>query len=192
MSEGNGLPPGWAWSTVAQVGHDSEQTVLTGPFGSNLGHEDFVDAGVPVLTIGCLTQHGLSLAKALFVDNAKANGLGRYRVREGDVLFSRMASVGRAEVVTAQFNGALINYHLMRLRLADEAVSPRYFVYYVRGSEAVKSYVRDVNHGATRDGINTSQLLDMPILVPPLAEQQRIVAADWTRGWRPYGGCRRR
>jgi type I restriction enzyme, S subunit len=33
-----------------------------------------------------------------------------------------------------------------------------------------------VNHGATRDGINTEQLLSMPVAVPPLAEQRRIVA----------------
>jgi type I restriction enzyme S subunit len=47
---------------------------------------------------------------------------------------------------------------------------------YVRGSEAVETYVRDVNHGATRAGINTDQLLSMPVLLPPVAEQQRIVA----------------
>ena len=46
---------------------------------------------------------------------------------------------------------------------------------YVQGSSEVSKYVRKVNHGATRDGINT-ELLEMPVAVPPLAEQRRIVA----------------
>ncbi len=175
MSDGE-LPQGWTWTTVTELGTPSQQAVLTGPFGASLGREDFVSVGVPVLTIGCLTEAGLSLSKAMYTTTEKAQELDRYQVQVGDVLFSRMASVGRADVVTAAFAGTLINYHLMRLRLASEAIIPSYFVYFVRGSNAVTDYVRDVNHGATRDGINTNQLLAMPVLLPPLAEQRRIVA----------------
>ena len=42
------LPEGWKWVTVGQIGTKNEQTVLTGPFGSNLGREDFIDKGTPV------------------------------------------------------------------------------------------------------------------------------------------------
>jgi type I restriction enzyme, S subunit len=172
------LPEGWAWATVEQLGAISEQAVLTGPFGSNLGRDDFVASGVPVLTIGCLTKRGLSLDKAFYVSESKASELERYRVKAGDLLFSRMASVGRAELVTAQFEGSVVNYHLMRLRLLREAINPLFFVSYVRGASSVVDYVRDVNHGATRDGINTDQLLAMPIALPPVSEQEQIVADD--------------
>jgi hypothetical protein len=36
------LPIGWAAVPLAELGAAREQTVLTGPFGSNLGREDFV------------------------------------------------------------------------------------------------------------------------------------------------------
>jgi type I restriction enzyme S subunit len=170
------LPEGWAWATVEQIGAIGEQAVLTGPFGSNLGRSDFIASGVPVLTIGCLTEQGLSLDKAFYVSDAKAFELKRYRVKSGDLLFSRMATVGRAGMVTTKFEGAIINYHLMRLRLAEDVINPIFFISYVRGAETVVDYVREVNHGATRDGINTRQLLALPVALPPLAEQQRIVA----------------
>jgi len=170
------LPEGWCWAAVEQIGDTGEQTVLTGLFGSNLGREDFVDSGVPVLTIGCLTEQGLSLEKAFFVSQSKASELERYRVKASDLLFSRMASVGRADLVTSKFEGAIINYHLMRLRLSDTAINPIYFISYVRGSRTVFNYIKEVNHGATRDGINTSQLLGLPVALPPLTEQRRIVA----------------
>ena len=170
------LPPGWVESTVAALGVAGEQTVMTGPFGSHMRASQFAASGVPVLTIGCLTDAGITLSKAAHLPEKDAAGLERYRLREGDMLFSRMASVGRAGFVTAPLAGCLFNYHLMRLRLARELYEPNLFLAYVRGAEQVRQYLEDVNHGATRDGINTEQLLAMPVAVPPRAEQRRIVA----------------
>jgi type I restriction enzyme S subunit len=62
----------------------------------------------------------------------------------------------------------------MRLRLYPLAIEQEYFVTYVRGSREVYEYVKEVNHGATRDGINTKQLLEMPIALAPFKEQKEI------------------
>jgi type I restriction enzyme S subunit len=172
MSE---IPAGWTNGCVADLGVDGEQAVLTGPFGSNLSSSDFTVSGVPVLTIGCLTDHGIRLDKAMHVSSEKAIDLNRYRLAVGDMLFSRMASVGRAGFVDARLSGALFNYHIMRLRLDPKVYLPSLFLAYVRGAPEVRRYLDDVNHGATRDGINTEQLLGLPVLVPPLNEQRRIV-----------------
>ena len=169
------LPEGWVSATVEQIGRIGEQPVLTGPFGTNLKATDFTKTGIPVLTIGCLTTTGVSLDKAVFVSKEKAEELSRYALREGDLLFSRMATVGRAGLVEAATANCLFNYHIMRLRLAEGAILPRFFMEYAQGSSEVSRYVRKVNHGATRDGINTVQLLNMSIAIPPLAEQHRIV-----------------
>ncbi|WP_437959424.1 restriction endonuclease subunit S [Sorangium sp. So ce119] len=175
MTDGD-VPTGWCTARVADLARPGEQPVLTGPFGTNLGREDFVSKGTLVLTIGCLTDAGISLGKANYVSPDKAEGLDRYRLRDGDILFSRMASVGRASIVPKALDGSLFNYHIMRLRLADSACVPQLFMHYVRGSAVVRDYLDEVNHGATRDGINTTQLLEMPVLLPPIAEQRRIVA----------------
>lgn len=172
MSE---LPRGWGTAHLSDLGASGEQTVLTGPFGSNLGKEDFAAQGVPVFTIGCLGADGIHQSKLLYVSPSKAMTLATYRLREGDFLFSRMASVGRAGFVPADLEGALFNYHLMRLRLNDGVILPRFFHYFVRGAETVRRYLEEVSRGATRDGINTKLLLQMPVEVPPLAEQRRLV-----------------
>jgi type I restriction enzyme S subunit len=170
------LPNGWHYKAVSEIGALGEQAVLTGPFGTNLGRGDFVESGVPLLTIGCLTQGGINSDKALFVSEEKAKELSRYRLKEGDLLFSRMASVGRAGLVPKWLEGALFNYHIMRLRLDESRIDTRLFINYVRGAKQVRDYLKAVNHGATRDGINTEQLLGLPIAVPTLAEQREIVA----------------
>src|SRR5438046_631609 len=119
------VPVGWTWATVADVGATSEQAVLTGPFGTSLGPDDFIaesEESVPVLTIGCLRETGIDLGRATFVTVLKATELERYRLRTGDILFSRMATVGRAGLVRTSQEGALFNYHIMRLRLRDDAI----------------------------------------------------------------------
>jgi type I restriction enzyme, S subunit len=118
------LPEGWVWATVEHLGALGEQAVMTGPFGTSLGTEDFTDSGIPVLTIGCLADSGIRLSKAMYVRESKASSLSRYGLQTGDLLFSRMASVGRAGFVTSALEGALFNYHIMRLRLHAEALLP--------------------------------------------------------------------
>ena len=144
------LPEGWEWATVEQLGASGEQAVLTGPFGTNLTKDDFTDEGVPVITIGCLTEAGINLGSTAFVSETKAAQLERYRLKYGDLLFSRMATVGRAGFVDHSAVNSLFNYHIMRLRLNDDIVIPHFFVLYVRGATQVGKYVRAVNHGATR------------------------------------------
>jgi type I restriction enzyme S subunit len=170
------LPEGWVYASVEQLGIVGEQAVLTGPFGTNLGREDFTDSGVPMLTISCLKDTGIYLEKADYVSQEKALELDRYRLTPGDLLFSRMASVGRAGIIGEALRGALFNYHIMRLRLEPTVLLAKFYLAYVRGSAQVEDYLREVNHGATRAGINTEQLLNMPVALPPLAEQTRIVA----------------
>jgi type I restriction enzyme, S subunit len=132
------LPEGWCWTAVRQIGALGEQPVLTGPFGTSLKTSDFTFTGVPVLTIGCLTSSGITFDKAAFLSDEKAADLERYRLREGDLLFSRMASVGRAGIVTPNIAGSLFNYHIMRLRLAPHAVLPGFYLAFVRGQ--LRSY----------------------------------------------------
>ncbi len=170
------LPTDWHYRKVRDIGAPDEQPVLTGPFGTSLGREDFIESGVPLLTISCLTHSGIDMTKALFVSEAKAHELSRYRLRAGDLLFSRMASVGRAGLVPKSLDGALFNYHIMRLRLDESQIDARLFINYVRGAPQVRDYLKAVNHGATRDGINTEQLLNLPVAVPPIDQQLEIVA----------------
>jgi type I restriction enzyme S subunit len=172
------LPEGWCWVTTEQVGQPGEQSVLTGPFGTTLKSSEFVAVGTPVVTIGCLTEQGINLAKADFITSEKADELARYGLQCGDMLFSRMATVGRAGFVDVSVAAQcpIFNYHIMRLRLHAETIGPRFFLAYVRGSVTVTDYIREINHGMTRDGINTTQLLNMPVVLPPRAEQERIVS----------------
>src|SRR5690242_15133072 len=89
------LPEGWAWVGVSDLGEPSA-VVKTGPFGAILKSKEFVSSGVPVLAIGNVQSGGLELTnvKVDHVTEKKAAKLFEYRVRAGDVLFTRSGTIG--------------------------------------------------------------------------------------------------
>jgi len=100
--------------------------IQTGPFGAQLGTGDFVETGVPVLTIGNVQYSGLKLDSLKYVSEGKAQQLARFMVKAGDILFARMGTVGRCCVVPQEADGWLINYHIIRVALDTSRIDPRF------------------------------------------------------------------
>lgn len=149
--------------------------IQTGPFGAQLGSTDFTDTGVPVLTIGNVQYGGLRLGGLKCVSPEKAAQLERYRIREGDLLFARMGTVGRCCVVPVEANDWLINYHIIRVALDRTRVKPEFLLWTIRASEDVARYLDDSIRGATRKGVNSAIVTHIPCRIPALNEQGNIV-----------------
>lgn len=150
--------------------------IQTGPFGAQLNRADFVEKGVPLLTIGNIQFSGLKTESLLFVSPDKANQLERYQVREDDILFARMGTVGRCCVVPRQADGWLINYHIIRLALDRNRVFPQFVHWTILASSDVGNYLSEKIRGATRAGVNSKIVGLIPCRIPPLPDQHRIVA----------------
>jgi type I restriction enzyme S subunit len=150
--------------------------IQTGPFGAQLSSSDFVESGLPLLTIGNVQFGGLDRAGLKYVTKEKAKQLSRYRVIEGDILLARMGTVGRCCIVPADADGWLINYHIIRVRLDRARVDPPYIHWIIQASGDVESYLEEKIRGATRQGVNSSIVGNIPCRVALLPEQRRIVA----------------
>jgi type I restriction enzyme S subunit len=150
--------------------------IQTGPFGAQLGSGDFIESGVPVLTIGNVQYSGLRLGNLKYVSAEKARQLDRYAIGAGDILFARMGTVGRCCVVPRDCEGWLINYHIIRVALDKPRVEPRYVHWTIRASSEVEAYLDEKIRGATRQGVNSAIVGGLPCRVPPMTEQRRIVA----------------
>lgn len=170
------VPACWEVVQLEQLGHSGTPAVLTGPFGSALPASDFAAEGVPIFNIGNLTEHGLRTEKLQYVRSDVAARLGKYQVAPGDLLFSRVASVGRAGIVTPEFAGSLITYNLMRCRVDPKRLEPELGMYLVQGSEAVRNQIADSTGNAGRAVINTSAMSKLHLPLPGRAEQARILS----------------
>ncbi|THJ19556.1 MAG: hypothetical protein CAF45_015895 [Nitrospira sp. CG24E] len=168
------IPNDWTLGSLLDVADPLRQPILTGPFGADLGNDDFVKEGVPVLRIGNVQQGWLDLSDLLYVTEAKALELQRYKVEEGDLLFARQgATTGRNALASCDAHGCLVNYHIIRVALDHSRCAPMFIEAAFSGEIVKRQVERDKGRG-TREGINTAQLKALELPLAPLDEQQTI------------------
>lgn len=113
--------------------------------------------------------------KARYISKATFKRLNCTEVMEGDILVSRLPEpVGRACVIPELQEKAITAVDCTVIRTNDN-VSPRYLNYYMQSPQYF-SLVQEKVTGATRQRISRKNLGEVLVSLPPLAEQQRIVA----------------
>lgn len=148
--------------------------IQTGPFGSQLHKEDYVDVGTPIVTVEHLGNRVFTeqnLPKVSDVDKVR---LSKYILEEGDMVFSRVGSVDRCSYVDATHEGWIFSGRCLRVRPNHE-IDPLYLYYYFC-LEEIKQFVRNIAVGATMPSINTKLLGEVEVKYPSVIEQQKIVA----------------
>ena len=113
--------------------------------------------------------------KARYISKETFKRLNCTEVMEGDILVSRLPEpVGRACVIPELQEKAITAVDCTVIRTNDN-VSPRYLNYYMQSPQYF-SLVQEKVTGATRQRISRKNLGEVLVSLPPLAEQQRIVA----------------
>lgn len=164
------IPEKWAVSTIGAIAD-----VKTGPFGSALHAEDYVQDGTPIITVEHLGETGLTHQNLPKVSEKDRHRLFAYSMHEGDIVFSRVGSVDRNAYVTAIENGWLFSGRILRLRAKNEKLSTQYLGYYFK-SEDTKERIRNVAVGQTMPSLNTKLMNAFKVVLPTIEEQKDIAA----------------
>lgn len=113
--------------------------------------------------------------KPHYISEETFKELGCNEIFTGDCLVSRLPEpVGRACIIPEVGNRMITAVDCSIIRFKG-IVLPKLFIYYSQSS----SYQRDINNnttGTTRKRISRKNLEQIPIPVPPLPEQEKIVA----------------
>jgi type I restriction enzyme S subunit len=174
------IPGSWVVAPFDHYASPSRPVIKTGPFGSTLKGDAWVDDGVPVITIGALGEGEVDPSQLLFVSKQKALSLSAYVVREGDLLFSRVADVGRSIVVSDAESGWIMSSNLMWISLDQAQIDPHFAWLSLTMSTSVRSQIRRSLNAGGREVANGAILRSLRIAWPSLNEQRRIVALERT------------
>lgn len=146
--------------------------IQTGPFGSQLHKEDYVDVGTPIVTVEHLGSRVFSEQNLPMVSDADKSRLSKYVLKKGDIVFSRVGSVDRCSFVDQKHDGWMFSGRCLRVRPSEE-VEPL-FLYYFFCLDATKEFVRSIAVGATMPSINTKLLGEVEVVCPGIEEQRKI------------------
>ncbi len=161
------LPAGWTWANLDQLKHFS----IYGPRFSN---RDYASAGTPVLRTSDINPSGkVDVATAPKL-RLNYEDLSKYYVWQGDLLITRTGSLGTVAVFNDEIK-AIPGAYLIHFRLAAPTITS-WYVFQVLRSPRGQEYLQGQGTGIGRQNLNVPILDAFPIPLPPLAEQERIVA----------------
>jgi type I restriction enzyme S subunit len=109
------------------------------------------------------------------------SGERQNQVRRGDVLFNGSSETPEEVALAAvvEFDpvpGTYLNSFCFGYRVTDPLlIDPTYLAYFSRSGEG-RTLVASLAQGATRYNIAKSKMLELSVLLPPVAEQRAIVA----------------
>jgi type I restriction enzyme S subunit len=147
--------------------------VQTGPFGSQLHEKDYVEKGVPIITVEHLGYGRIIKNDIPFVSESDVLRLKKFLLKTGDIVFSRVGSVDRSVLIRQEEDGWLFSGRCLRVRVTTKDVLPAYLYYYFT-QNSFRQYVRNNAVGATMPSLNSSILRRLKIIYPLMSKQKQI------------------
>ncbi len=163
------IPNNWTWCRLRALFLQAS----TGPFGSMLHKEDYVEIGIPLINPANILDGNIVVEKIKHVSAQTAQRLNSYRLHTGDVIIGRRGEMGRSAVVRQHQNEWLCGTGCFYVTPC-KAISPEYMVFLL-ASPYVRGALTDKSVGTTMNNLNHSILGDVLIPLPPIKEQAKIM-----------------
>ncbi|MEI3102098.1 MAG: restriction endonuclease subunit S [Oscillospiraceae bacterium] len=163
------IPESWKWVRFS----DLMNAMSTGPFGSMLHKSDYVPKGTPLVNPANIVNGKIIPSEKMMVSADTAKRLESYTLYTGMIVIGRRGEMGRCAVVSENENGWICGTGSFFL-----TPSSSLFVDYIQilfTTHYAKAYLGGESVGTTMSNLNHKILSKMPVPLPPLVEQKRIV-----------------
>jgi type I restriction enzyme S subunit len=162
--------------SIGELMRTGEAALQTGPFGTQLKADEYVDDGVPVINVRNVGFGDVRDDDLEFVTEAKAEQLHHHRLLPGDIVFGRKGAVERHGLITEAHEGWVQGSDCLRLRLRTERVDVRYLSYFLR-TKAHGDWMHALcSFGATMASLNQDIVSRISFPAPAIEEQRKIAA----------------
>jgi type I restriction enzyme S subunit len=166
------LPEGWRVEKLSDLCEKGKDSIVDGPFGSNLKRSDYLESGIPVLKLQNIKQNLIIQKNMDFVSVEKYNQLRRHTFRKSDIVMTKLGDPLGVSATVDDIERGVIVADLVRIRPNKVNVK---FLCYQLNSPIVSKYINDNQKGTTRPRINLSIVRDLRLNIPPPPEQEKIV-----------------
>ncbi len=169
------LPQGWVWATTNQLASHEPNSITDGPFGSKLKTAHYTETGPRVIRLQNIGDGKFYDEKA-HISYEHFETLQRHEIFAGDLVIAALGpSLPRACIIPEYVGPAIVKADCMRFKPHPELADAKYLLSALN-SDVVKRIAAKTVHGIGRPRLNQQEIKSLSIPLPPLAEQQRIVA----------------
>ncbi|UJJ57031.1 restriction endonuclease subunit S [Rhodanobacter denitrificans] len=157
--------------------------VLERPIDGNHGEihpkgEDFVVSGVPFLMASDIDNGVVDYQSCKFITAKQADGLRKGFAKNGDVLLTHKATIGRTAIVDYHEHPyVMLTPQVTYYRVRDkQRLSNRYLRHYFESGFFQAVLNQWAGGGATRAYLGITEQGKLPVVLPPHGKQQKLAA----------------
>ena len=169
-----GLPEGWVWTNFTRLISPQKNSIKRGPFGSTIKKAFFVEKGFKVYEQQSAIYDNSRLGN-YYINQEKFNELIDFEVKPGDFIVSCSGTIGKIARIPENAEKGVINQALLKLTIDTRLVSPEFFLELFRSDEFQKKVLKETRGSAIKNINSVEDIKIIPVALPPLVEQQKIV-----------------
>ena len=137
--------------------------------------DKYIDKGTRIIRITNVQKGFVVDDDPKFYSDTDMVGLNQYQLSENDLLMSLTGNVGRVGLLTKEMLPAALNQRVACLRIKKKDVILRYLFHYLNSSYFEHEAILSAS-GIAQKNMSTEWLKKHTISIPPLPEQEKIVA----------------
>lgn len=161
------LPASWVETTLGDICGFAQ-------YGLNAKAEEGIQDGVFFLRISDIDDKGRVNDSGHKYVSISESDLAKYRLLDGDLVIARSGTVGRSYVYHHTEEPWVFASYLIRFRPEQDIVLSDYLGFYMK-SAFYWHYIDMMSHVVALPNINSQELKNLPVPLPPLSEQQELV-----------------
>lgn len=163
------IPEHWTVTTL----RNGLKTIQTGPFGSQLHAEDYIDDGIFVINPANIMDGEIVPDSRCSITPEKALELSCHILDQGDIVFARRGEMGRCAYFKDSSRNYLCGTGCIKIQ-CNSKLLPEYIAWFLQ-TPCVKQYLTLNSVGTTMANLNATIISGIPALFPPVSEQEKIV-----------------
>ncbi len=152
--------------------------ITRGPFGSSIKKSVCVAKGEGEYKIyeqGNIIKNDFSIGQ-YYITKEKYEELKRFKIEKDNLLMTCAGTLGRVALVPAHFEKGIFNSVLMRFKINQKIIRPKYLKLILQSDKIQNLLVRDCIGVGIKNMIPTKEVNKIKIPVPGLKQQDRLIA----------------
>ncbi|OOE14027.1 restriction endonuclease subunit S [Fictibacillus arsenicus] len=142
--------------------------------GAAIPAKEYQENGVPYVRIKDLNESSILLDDMIYVKDDFSINNPKAVLNEGNVIISRVGTIGKAAIVDQRLDGSIANQHITIVDVDTKRLIPEYLNFYLQTSWAVNQLMQRAK-GAAQQFIKLKDIKELQVPLPSLQEQQTIV-----------------
>ena len=171
------IPEHWEVCRVKDILEAGKDGIKIGPFGSSLTNKVNGDGECKIYGQWNIVNKDFTAGKN-FVSAETYKELDAYKIVAGDILVSMMGTIGKCAIIPNGLQDGIMDSHVIKIRINKSTINPEYFelMYDKDNSTFIFEQLSRMKKGSIMDGLNSSIVKRLNLLLPPIDEQQEIVS----------------